>query len=439
MPPKPAAKPAKPLSDKELKELEKEKERHEQEVQLRMMIASTLANDQLELKKQTLSQYQDLSLRLRDDNVKLREEMVERDKDSLQVVEFLRKEVEKKQEQIENLKNQLDEQKEKAAERLHEAQLELQEVIKAKEADINAKHEEIGGLEAALESVALFKKEKHEMEHRIEELGRELSETKERYERDLSKLRFHSLEEKVRLKAEEKALHERNKQDVHQRAMDLLEPHVRQIHTDNIELRKSNEKLEQEFATLEKNSKILEEETKKKKREIELSQQSIEEYSKQGFRAHKEIRELSARNRQLEANHSRIVSQYEADRDSIAKQYAEDFAALDASLRDARQALEVRSLELHRVRRLARVIIQQRSDLETFFNEALDYVRAQITAEKLAVTRPSLTDRQRGTGRSNPRDSGGSKRTGAPAWSLPPPGARAGDRHKAGGEWVSSR
>eukprot|EP01062_Namystynia_karyoxenos_P055960 TRINITY_DN4695_c3_g1_i1.p1 TRINITY_DN4695_c3_g1~~TRINITY_DN4695_c3_g1_i1.p1 ORF type:complete len:604 (+),score=272.48 TRINITY_DN4695_c3_g1_i1:96-1814(+) len=383
MPPKPAAKPAKPLSDKELKELEKEKERHEQEVQLRMMIASTLANDELELKKHTLMQYQELSRRLKDENVKLREEMEERDRDSLQVVEFLRREVEKKQEQIEALKNQLEDQKEKAAERLRERELELQEVIKARDGEISAKADEIQSLEAALESVALFKKEKHEMEHEILELKRELSETKERYERDLSKLRFHSLEEKVRLKAEEKALNEKFTQQVNQRAMDLLDPHVRQIHTENIELRNNHRKLEQEYTTLSMQSKALEEERRRKQREIELSQQSVEEYSKQGYRAHKEIRELSTRNRQLETNIARIVTQYEGDRQQLAKQGTEDCIALEQNLRDARQALEVRSLELHRIRRLARVIISQRSDLETFFNEALEFVRQQVGRERL--------------------------------------------------------
>ena len=60
-------------------------ERLEAESHQLAMIASTFANDELQLKKQTLQQYVVLTEDLKGENVKLREELKEQERESLQV------------------------------------------------------------------------------------------------------------------------------------------------------------------------------------------------------------------------------------------------------------------------------------------------------------------------------------------------------------------
>ena len=391
MPPKPVPKAGKAPEGKENKDTEKEKEKQELEIQLSMLIASTFANDELESKKRTLNQYIELATKLKDENARLHEEILERDRDSLQVVDFLRKEVEKKQEAIENLKNQIEEQRDHAADTLREREEELQETIAVKNDLVDDKEAEIKKLEDELESVARHKREKHEMEAQINNLQQDLINVKEKYERELSKLRFQSLEEKVRLKNEEKDLVDRFKQAVNQQAMELLDGQTKTIHTENIGLRLNHQKLEQEYTLLSKQSKVLEEEKKRKSREIQLGKQSIDEYSKQNYKSHKEIRDLTGRNRQLEKNATDIIKQYEDERRCVLEEKEAEALFLKDTIKDTQQALKVRSVELHRIQRLARVIIQQRSELEMFFTEALDYIREQIIKDRKAkIPRGSL-------------------------------------------------
>ncbi|KAJ9465388.1 hypothetical protein DIPPA_00018 [Diplonema papillatum] len=380
MPPKPSPKPGK-AAEKDAKDGDKDKD--ELETHLTMLIASTFANDQLESKRQTLNQYYEIASRQKGENARLREEMMERDRDSLQVVDFLRREVEKKQELIESLKTQVDDQKERAAEALRDREEELLSTIAVKDQLLDDKEIEIKKLEAELESVAKHKRDKHEMEDLITSLKDDLLTTKEKYERELSKLRFQSLEEKVRLKNEEKSLNEKFSHAVNQKAMELLDGQTRSIHSENTELRLYHHKLEKEFMQLSKQSKVLEDEKKKKEREIELSKQSVEEYSRQSYRSHKEIRDLTSRNQQLEVNAAKLVRQFEASTQSVLEEKNGEISQLQAHLREAQQALKVRSIELFRIRRLARIIVQQRSELEMFFTEALEYVKQQLATEKL--------------------------------------------------------
>ena len=113
-----------------------------------------------------------------------------------------------------------------------------------------------------------------------------------------------------------------------------------------------------------------------------MSKHSLEEYSKQSYRSHKEIKDLTLRNRTLESHASALIQKYEADRSNVLLTKKEEDETLRESLKDTQQALRVRSLELHRIKRLAKVIVQQRSELELFFTEALDYVRQEIQQER---------------------------------------------------------
>ena len=248
--------PPKKPSEKEGKDDDKDKDKNEAEVQLSMLVASTFANDELASKAATLQQYYQLCARLKEENERLREEMVERDRDSLQVVEFLRREVEKKQELVETLKVQIDQQREKMSDFLRDREEELTTVINSKDQLLGEKNDELKRLEQDLESVSRFKRSKHEMEDLVTKLRQTIADTKDHYEKELSRLRFQSLEEKVRLKHEEKDLNEKFSHAVNQKAMELLDGQTRQIHSENTELRMSYYKLEKEYMQLSKQSKV---------------------------------------------------------------------------------------------------------------------------------------------------------------------------------------
>ena len=403
------------------------------ELQMNMLIAATFANDELASKAETLNQYYQIAARLKDDNERLRDEMVERDRDSLQVVEFLRREVERKQETVETLKVQLEEQKEKSADAIREREEDLLAVVAEKDALLDAKHVEIARLEEELESVARHKRAKHEMEDLVATLQQSIADTKERYEKELSRLRFQSLEDKVRLKHEEKDLNDKFSRAVNHKAMELLDGQTRQIHAENTELLVGYHKLEQEYMTLTKQSKGLEDAVRQKDQEIELAKHSLAEYSRQSYSTHKSMKELTSRNKALEANTTQIVQLYDTERQNALQTRSDERDVLAKQLHDTRQALRIRTLELHRIKRLAKVIIQQRTELELFFTEALDYVKQEIIAERVSQGRPQHATKRPGHVATQRRSDAESSAAPSSAAHTPSRAVRYGRRGSSGG------
>mmetsp|Transcript_140674 Transcript_140674/g.245012 ORF Transcript_140674/g.245012 Transcript_140674/m.245012 type:complete len:533 (-) Transcript_140674:1023-2621(-) len=347
------------------------------------MIAATFANDQLSSKKQTLDQYVKLADDLKNENATLLEELQDTERESLQVVEFLRKEVEKKQDQIDHLTKQLELQREEMSKEFGEERDTLVDSDTKHRTALEEAQEQIKKLEEDLAAVETFKKEKYEIEQELKRLRENESAQKESYERELSKLRYQSLEEKVRLKNEELAMEQRFQQDVERRAHELLDEKVRAIHRQNRELLEDKGLLEKELEQLSESKKAVDEENKRKQRDLELNQQSLDQSAQQGFRLNKEIKELGMKNRTLANNLTNTVNTYEAEKTKARQQFEQTNKLREQQLAEAHQMIHVRTQELHRVRALAKHIVNARSELETFFNEALEYVKLKIAEEGL--------------------------------------------------------
>jgi|Transcript_60837 hypothetical protein len=356
-------------------------ERLEAESHQLAMIASTFANDELQLKKQTLQQYVVLTEDLKGENVKLREELKEQERESLQVVEFLRKEVERKQEQIESLTKQLDTQKQDLTKQMEDEKATMQATIDEKDAAFAELKEQKETLETQLASVDQFKKDKYDMEVELKRLRDNECAIKEKNERELSKLKYQSLEEKVRLKNEEIAMEQRFNQDVERKAYELLDEKMKRIHQQNKHLLEDKGLLEKELEQLLEIKKRVEEDKKCKQRDLELKEQSLEQFALQGHRQSKEVRELMMKNRHLASSLQNTINNYELEKTNSKKQYDEILKAREQQLVDAHQMVQIRTQELHRIRSLAKHIISSRSELEAFFNEALEYVKQQIAIE----------------------------------------------------------
>eukprot|EP01006_Ploeotia_vitrea_P025007 TRINITY_DN57802_c0_g1_i1.p1 TRINITY_DN57802_c0_g1~~TRINITY_DN57802_c0_g1_i1.p1 ORF type:complete len:565 (-),score=90.52 TRINITY_DN57802_c0_g1_i1:157-1851(-) len=434
-------KEGKEKGSKEDNERAREKERMEAESRDLAVIASTFANNELESKRQTMQQYVDLASKLRMENTKLQEEMADRDKDSILVIEFLRKEVEKKQEKIEDLNRELETQRSDLNQQHQRERQDLENQLRDKTEQIAHTADELQRMEDELASVAQFKRDKHEMEATLKTLRENEVTLKEKYEKELSKLQFHSLEEKVRLKNEEKILQETHKHRVESEAYALLDDKVRKIHQQNADLTDYKNLLEKELEKVTSLKKTSEDKCDTKQRELELNQQNMHIAAKKGQRLGKELRELTFKNRDLETSLTKAIAAFEQDKAAQKKKYEAALRLRDSQLDEVYRLLDLRTKELQRIRGLAKQIVSERGELEAFFNEALEYVRRQIaeqntTQQKLPPpAAPPGKDRNDTTpGRGRPSNKGGVGGKGAVVDSMKrkaivgPPGSGGGGR-----------
>jgi hypothetical protein len=379
------------------------------EAELRQMslVASTFANVELQSTKNTLAQYVTLYNSSREDLAKLTQELQERDRDAMTVVQFLRDDLEKRQDQIKTLKKKAAEDLQALEAKSQEEKQDLMDAIRGRDDTIAGLRGTIGGLEADLDALHAFRRERDNMHSELVRLNEQHMVSVEHYEAELSNQRFLSLEEKVRLKAEERMMEERFDAEVNGRAMKLLDSKTREIHAENFMLLKDKASLERELARAMESYQKASEKANEQRRECELTALADSEHVRRAVGKSREVKELQARCTEMESNLAHTIRDHEATAAGKTKSYERAVAVLTKERDDAIKVAELIQRDFQKMRQLTRTVVKQRTELETFFMEALDYVRMEI-------------DRER-------------KTAAIAAQSTPPPRITAGPSHHASG------
>merc|ERR1711865_443847 len=101
-------------------------------------------------------------------------------------------------------------------------------------------------------------------------------------------------------------------------------------------------------------------------------------YAKGGHRQHKEIKQLQAKVKSLERSLSQVVRDFEKEHELRAEKMRKELeeATLDAA--GLRQLVKLKNKELRNIKKLAQTILDQRTEVEQYFLEALEQVKAEI-------------------------------------------------------------
>lgn len=348
----------------------------------RTLVASTFANVQLETTKQTLSQYVALYNSSREELVKLSKDMEDRDRDAMLVVHLLRQDVDRRQEQLKEQRKQAAEDA-AAARKANDAEIErLKAIIGDKDEALSRCQDDVKRLDSELDALAAFRRERHDMHMELTRFREDHAKSVEQYEGEISKQRFVSLEEKVKLKAVERDMELRFERDVHDRAMQLLDARTKQIHHENFQLLQDKALVEQELQRITSVHEKMTSHVGELQREIELVRMSDAERTKRTVHHQREIKELKARLSSVEGQLAASVAAGGRTLQELEASHTKYALELRAERDGALSAAAATHKELVKVRALAAQIVKQRTDLETFFNEALDFVRHEIAKER---------------------------------------------------------
>ena len=96
---------------------------------------------------------------------------------------------------------------------------------------------------------------------------------------------------------------------------------------------------------------------------MQLNEQSVKEYAKQGFRQSKEIKELAAKVKSLERSLSSSVHSFERERDVLLQADRRKLAEVELDSAGLRQLVRLKAKELSHMKRLAAVILQKRNEV----------------------------------------------------------------------------
>lgn len=360
------------------------------------VVSSTFANVELQTTRRTLKEYVQLFDDAREENQRLNSELVERDKDSMRVVQFLRAELDGKIAEIASVQKQHKADLDKVRADFHSERKRLLAEINDRDEEISALQNKCSVVQGDLSALQTFASDRDRLYAEMHAFREHHQRECERYEAEISRLRFVSLEEKVRVKAEERIMTEKFEAEVNDRAMKLLDVKTRSIHNENFALLQDKVLLEQELDRLVSDNKSMKSLTSTQKREVELAKVADDEYAKRGARQSREIKDLRNQCKLMEQNIAKLIDEYEHKLDVQSSNSQTAIDALkeerDLAIRNA----ELRHKELVKMRQLTKSFVSQRSELEIFFNEALEYVREQILIERNVIVQEKFRLQQPG-------------------------------------------
>ncbi|KAJ3111642.1 hypothetical protein HDU96_005501 [Phlyctochytrium bullatum] len=316
----------------------------------------------LEATNQSLASYRSRMENLIKTNEDLQETCQQQEKDALDVIAALHAETEHKEAELKRLRDQMET-------ALHRGKLEQEALMIESEKKIQEMNNVLAEKEAAFRVMQAefavikdFRKKRHELLRELEYQKQELADTE----------RQHKEEAVANLKETTKEVYKENI-----RMAESLRYHVQE----GEELQKQNTML------LRANRQLMEEK--------DLHNVIVKEKILQAKQQAQEIKDLNLKIQSMEHALSHVVREFEHERDIIGKMARRELDEVRRYADKLRECLKRKSKEMRHIRRLAQHILDQRTDLEAFFMDALDHVRAEIQSNREMAKKAAQADYNR--------------------------------------------
>ena len=223
-----------------------------------------------------------------------------------------------------------------------------------------------------------FKEVKEVVEKKLRAKEDELARAIQKHELEANKMERKFLEEKNRMRHEHEAHILKIKQTAREEAQKGLAADTRKIVTDN---RRMGEELRFQLRATEElqaDKAKVEEENRRLRRDLVLAEEKEKLYAKKGYSRNKETKELQAKVKALERSLSQVVRDFEKEQEVAELKSRQVVEELELSNSGSKQLLKLKNRELKNVRRLAQVILDQRTEVEQYFLDALEQVKGEI-------------------------------------------------------------
>lgn len=85
----------------------------------------------------------------------------------------------------------------------------------------------------------------------------------------------------------------------------------------------------------------------------------------------------------LETSLTQFIQEFDLERKNLLEQARIEHESSRSEIIKYQRTLELKTKEMNKIKKLAKIIIEQRTELETFFLDALQHVKKQISLNRL--------------------------------------------------------
>uniref|UniRef100_F7G2F0 Basal body-orientation factor 1 n=1 Tax=Monodelphis domestica TaxID=13616 RepID=F7G2F0_MONDO len=332
----------------------------------------------LEVSEISRDGYREAVRRLAQCNEDLKRQQYRMEKDIMSVLSYVKKQDSEKDVLIENLKRQLLEAKNKSDIDKEVLQERYCTRIIELEGEFSQKNKEIGLIQVELKTIKQFQKRKTQIEKELEELKETLKNSERKHQENLRRLEGRFFEEKCRLEKEAEKKVVMLAERAHQEAVVQLNNAGRAVFKENVQLQKALAFHVKEAQELQSNSQKLQENQTLLLQQKETNELLIKEKIIQITQHRSQIQCLQKKVEKLEKILGYMTSEFETEIKKIQRQALIETQAGKVEINKLEQILEMKDREMNRVKKLAKNILDERTEVERFFLDALCQVKRQI-------------------------------------------------------------
>uniref|UniRef100_A0A452DYR3 Basal body-orientation factor 1 n=1 Tax=Capra hircus TaxID=9925 RepID=A0A452DYR3_CAPHI len=350
----------------------------EESVVERAKANASLWEARLEVTELSRIEYRDTSRRLARCNEELKRQQYKMEKDTMSVLNYLKKQDQEKDNLIEKLKQQLNETKEKAQEEKEKLEQKFTMQVSELEGQFHQKAKEIGMIQTELKTIKQFQKRKIQVEKELDDLKEDLRNTERKHQETLRRLEGKFFEEKHRLEkeAEKKIIMLADR--AHHEAVVQLNNAGRSVFKENIYLQKALTYHLKEADALQKNSQKLQETQTFLSQQKEINDLLVKEKIMQLTQQKLQIQTLQKKVVSLENALVCMTKEFETEVLKLQQQAMVENQAGQVEIFKLQQLLQMKDKEMNRIKKLAKNILDERTEVERFFLDALHQVKKQI-------------------------------------------------------------
>jgi len=330
--------------------------------------------------------FRDHFVRQRNENNDQRSKLDQREKEHFELINYLRQENERKDRVIASLNESLKEQRH-LLEKDHETvtnhfKARMQEAAEVANRQKSELRREIESMSEQLEIFKTFTQQKDKLETDVRRLRVEMQEMTIQHKDTLDNWEQKFFDEKRRVQGEMDKIvldiRTQSKEDaiakLGERTKVIMHEHAKMVD----ELRFQAEETEEMRLSKDK----LENEKKLLMRDKSLHESTFMELAREGAFSKKQIRTLTNKVRLLEDSLKEVTRQNSQERTRVMSDLQQQVDITSEEAEQLRQQLRVKSKEMKHIRRLSQMILEQRSEVEQFFVEALEQVKLEQAKQR---------------------------------------------------------
>ncbi|KAM7375796.1 hypothetical protein PAMP_005566 [Pampus punctatissimus] len=322
----------------------------------------------LKVTDQALVQYREACRKMARANEELTDQLYRAEKHSVDVTGYLKKQEAAKEEKVEDYTLEINE---------------MKEAFRKKSSDFNM-------IQDGMKKIKEFQKRKAEMEQELSDIRESMDTAEKEHRQNLNKMEYKFFKEKARLEREAEQTIALVVEKAHTEAIVQLDDASRSVFKEKVRL---NETLKYHMKQAEDLQRLTDS-LAKENASLLVDKNTFETIVKNDaaqMEAQKgEIFKLKAKVASLEKAlelQAEECQRWEEKEKTLLSTRAQ---ASQVELEKLQKVLAMRERELGHIKQLASTIVEQRTEMEQFFHEALAQVRQEVTASRLQYKKEAL-------------------------------------------------